>query len=89
MLRPVLRKCLDRGIPIVSNFGAANPRGAAARLQQVAASLALPPLRIAVIEGDDLLAALTPERLRSLMLAHSHDPPLQPTTEQAVGRRTA
>ena len=26
MLRPVLRRCLDHGIPIVSNFGAANPR---------------------------------------------------------------
>ena len=28
MLRPVLRTCLDHGIPIVSNFGAANPRAA-------------------------------------------------------------
>src|SRR5215470_16251682 len=36
MLRPVLRKCLDHGIPIVSNFGAANPRAAARRVRQVA-----------------------------------------------------
>ena len=29
MVRPVLRRCLEHGIPIVSNFGAANPRAAA------------------------------------------------------------
>ena len=31
MLRPVLADCLAHGIRIVSNFGAANPRGAADR----------------------------------------------------------
>ena len=36
MLRPVLRRCLDHGIPIVSNFGAANPRAAARRIRQIA-----------------------------------------------------
>jgi Acyclic terpene utilisation family protein AtuA len=29
MARPVLRRCLEQGIPIESNFGAANPRAAA------------------------------------------------------------
>ena len=28
MVRPVLRRCLEYSIPIVSNFGAANPRAA-------------------------------------------------------------
>jgi hypothetical protein len=36
MLRPVLRRCLDHGIPVVSNFGAANPRAAARRIRQIA-----------------------------------------------------
>ena len=51
---PVLRRCREHGIPIIGNFGAANPRGAAARLHALAAELNLPPLRIAVVEGDDL-----------------------------------
>src|SRR5215471_6170130 len=29
MVRPVLRRCLDHGCPVVSNFGAANPAGSA------------------------------------------------------------
>jgi hypothetical protein len=53
---PVLADCVAAGIPIVGNFGAANPRGAALRLQQLAASLGLPSLRIAFVEGDDLFA---------------------------------
>ena len=68
-LRPVLADCVAAGIPIVGNFGAANPQGAAACIQRLAASLGLAKLRIAVVEGDDLLAALPPERLRQLLPA--------------------
>ena len=32
MARPVLRRCLEHGIPIVSNFGAANPLAAVCRV---------------------------------------------------------
>src|SRR3954471_6604872 len=64
---PVLRDCVAAGIPIVGNFGAANPVGAARRLQQLAASLGLPTLRIAVVQGDDLLAALPADRMESLV----------------------
>lgn len=53
-LRPILRDCLAHRIAIVSNFGAANPRGAAARIAMLAAELGLPAPRIAVVEGDDL-----------------------------------
>jgi len=56
MLRPVLGRCLEAGIRIVSNFGAANPAGAAARIAILAAELGLRPPRIAVVEGDDLTA---------------------------------
>ena len=53
-LRPILGDCLRHGITIVSNFGAANPRGAAAHILRLAAELGLPRPRVAVVEGDDL-----------------------------------
>ncbi|HMN26745.1 MAG TPA: DUF1446 domain-containing protein [Caldilineaceae bacterium] len=53
-VRPILADCVEHEIPIVSNFGAANPRAAAHRLQLLADELGLPPLRVAVVEGDDL-----------------------------------
>jgi len=53
-VRPILADCIAHAIPIVSNFGAANPRGAAARIQAIAEDLGLGRIRIAVIEGDDL-----------------------------------
>ncbi len=54
LLTPVLADCLAHGIRIVSNFGAANPRGAARRIALLAAELGLPRPRIAVVEGDDV-----------------------------------
>src|SRR4051812_16185700 len=54
MLRPVLADCLQHGIRIVSNFGAANPRGAALRIQALAREQGLAPPRVAVVEGDDV-----------------------------------
>ena len=53
-LRPVLADCLRHGIAIVSNFGAANPPGAARRIAALAQELGLPKPRIAVVAGDDL-----------------------------------
>ena len=68
---PVLRDCVTHGIPIIGNFGAANPRAAADRLQRLAKDLGgLPALRIAVVEGDDLLNGLDTARLRSLLPPH-------------------
>ena len=54
MLRPVLARCITHGIRIVSNFGAANPAGAARRIHALAVELGLRAPRIAVVEGDDL-----------------------------------
>src|SRR5262245_2707328 len=54
MLRPVLRRCLDHGIPIVSNFGAANPPAAARLIRRMARGEAVAPVRVAVVEGADL-----------------------------------
>jgi hypothetical protein len=53
MLRPVLRRCLEHDIPIISNFGAANPLAAARRIRQIAAEQGVSGLRIAIVTGDD------------------------------------
>jgi hypothetical protein len=66
-LTPVLRDCVEAGIPIVSNFGAANPAGAARRIHALAAQLGIRKLRVAVVEGDDLLAGLPPSRMTQLL----------------------
>src|SRR5262245_20072392 len=63
---PVLKTCVEHRIPIVSNFGAANPRAAARRLQVLARELGLPALRVGVVEGDDL----SDERGRALLAEH-------------------
>ncbi|MEI2414625.1 acyclic terpene utilization AtuA family protein [Orrella sp. JC864] len=67
LVGPVLGRCVAHGIRIVSNFGAANPAGAARRIAQLAREQGLPAPRIAVIEGDALDAphqrALLRERL--------------------------
>jgi len=54
LLRPVLADCLAHGVRIVSNFGAANPLGAARRIQQLAQELGARRPRVAVVHGDDL-----------------------------------
>ncbi|MES2992553.1 MAG: acyclic terpene utilization AtuA family protein [Pseudomonadota bacterium] len=54
MLAPVLARCLANGVRIVSNFGAANPVGAALRILALARELGVRAPRIAVVEGDDL-----------------------------------
>jgi len=57
MLAPVLADCLTHGVRIVSNFGAANPAGAARCIQQLAARLGARAPRVAVVWGDDVLTA--------------------------------
>jgi hypothetical protein len=53
-IAPVLARCIQHQIPIVSNFGAANPRAAAQRLHALARTQGIDLLRVAVVEGDDL-----------------------------------
>jgi hypothetical protein len=54
LVAPVLARCLAHGIRIVSNFGAANPRGAALRIRAIAREQGLRAPRIAVVDGDDV-----------------------------------
>ena len=53
-MEAVLATCLGNGVRIVTNAGAANPRGAAAVVVAIARALGLQP-RIAVVTGDDVL----------------------------------
>ncbi len=54
LLEPILVKCATHGIPIIGNFGAANPPGAARVIAKLAKRLGLPDLRIGVVFGDDV-----------------------------------
>ena len=53
-LRPILGLCLQHGITIVSNFGAANPRAAARKIISMANEMGLERPRVAVVTGDDM-----------------------------------
>ena len=54
MLAPVLGRCVAAGIPIIGNFGAANPRGAGRAIRRMLEREGAVAARIAVVEGDDL-----------------------------------
>ncbi len=54
LLEPILARCAQHGIPIIGNFGAANPPGAAKVIAKLARRLGLPDLKIGVVYGDDV-----------------------------------
>ena len=54
LLSPILKLCLDHGIPIIGNFGGANPAGAARKILDLASDLGIRAPRIGVVEGDDV-----------------------------------
>ncbi len=65
-LKPHLAELKRRGIRVVSNAGGVNPRGCKRALEAAGAALGV-PLRVAVVEGDDLMPqidALRDEGLR-------------------------
>ncbi|KJK04449.1 terpene utilization protein AtuA [Burkholderiaceae bacterium 26] len=67
-MRAVLKDALAQNIRIIANAGGVNPRGCAAALQALADELGV-RVRIAVVEGDDvlpLLPALRDEGVREL-----------------------
>lgn len=61
----VLRECFERGIRIVTNMGAANPIGAARRVQALARELGIAGLRVAALTGDNLLEAMSADEVRA------------------------
>lgn len=65
-LPAVLADCVADGIRIVSNFGNANPVAAGRRVQQMAIDAGLTQLRVAVVEGDDLLAYIAADEIQQM-----------------------
>ena len=65
---PILADCLKRGIAIVGNFGAANPDAAARKIMELARNKNLAGVRLAVVNGDDLLADVTPDRIMDWLI---------------------
>ncbi|XLZ67778.1 acyclic terpene utilization AtuA family protein [Massilia sp. SR12] len=67
VMRDVLGDALARGVRVVANAGGINPHGCAAALRALAAEQGLAP-RIAVVEGDDVMAQLPALRAEGLAL---------------------
>jgi hypothetical protein len=55
-MEAVLEACVARGTTIITNMGAANPRGAAEVIRRIAQEKGIRGLRIAAVSGDDVLA---------------------------------
>ncbi|MBV8456100.1 MAG: DUF1446 domain-containing protein, partial [Acetobacteraceae bacterium] len=72
-MRAVLPACVQRGIRIITNMGAANPEGAAARTAHIARILGLRGLRIAAVTGDHVLP-----------IVRSRDDPLMERTGETM-----
>ena len=64
MLRRILPRCKQKGIKVVANAGGVNPRGCLEAIRKVVAELKLTGVKIAIVEGDDILARL-PELMKS------------------------
>jgi hypothetical protein len=60
----VLADCHRHGIRIVTNMGAANPIGAARRVQALARDIGIRGLKVAAVTGDDLLASMSQAQIR-------------------------
>lgn len=67
-MEAVLPHCARNRTRIISNMGAANPRAAAAQTAAIARSLGLAGLRIAWIEGDDVLDRIPSQLAATLAL---------------------
>jgi hypothetical protein len=67
MLEPVLADCIRGGIPIIGNFGAANPEGAARLIAAIASKQGLPNIRIAIVKGDDVSSMSFRPQLEELL----------------------
>jgi len=58
MLEPILADCLLNNIPIVGNFGAANPEGAACLIAKIAKAQGFPSIKMAIVKGDEISASV-------------------------------
>lgn len=58
IITPILGECLQSGVAIVGNFGAANPPAAAELIKRIAHDQGFPDVKIAVVMGDDIVDGL-------------------------------
>jgi hypothetical protein len=72
-LRPVLREVVRRKIRIVVNAGGMNPRACAAALQKLADELEV-PIKIGLVEGDDLMPREAALRAAGTVEMFTHQP---------------
>lgn len=77
-MEQVLATCVERGIKVVSNAGGLNPAGCAEAVRSLGARLGV-PVRVAHVEGDDLL-----DRVEGLRPHLHHLDTGQPFTGDAV-----
>lgn len=64
LLEPILARCVSNGIPIIGNFGAANPKAAARIIAEMARQQGLGNIKIGVVVGDDVRDRLHSPLLR-------------------------
>src|SRR5260370_23309844 len=83
-LRLVLPTCIEKGIRIVSNMGAANPLGGARAARQEAADLGLGGVAVAVRLRDDVSSLV--QHKGELRLIENGEPPdsIRPRTSSAT-----
>lgn len=58
LLRRILPTCKKKGIKVVANAGGVNPQGCRDAIKKVVQELGLKGVKIAVVEGDDILSQL-------------------------------
>jgi hypothetical protein len=68
-MESVLGTCLEKGIRVVANAGGLNPAALAAKLRELGNQLGL-PLRVAYLEGDDILDRLPALQAQGESLRH-------------------
>ena len=62
-MEAVLLPCVAQGVRIITNMGAANPQAAAREVLAVARELGIARLKVAVVEGDDVLSLVRTQDL--------------------------
>src|SRR5437870_4803044 len=58
LMRRILRPCKEKGIRVIANAGGVNPAACCERVLEAARRLGVSPVRIAIVEGDDILIRL-------------------------------
>ncbi len=81
-MRAVLPICLAQGTRIISNMGAANPLQAGQEVLRVAQELGLQGVKVAVVQGDDVLARLLKDGLNLPLIDSAA--PLSSLQEQLI-----